>query len=162
MMAPLMAKGNAGEKYVLWTFMDLTGLINHMPALTEGADKWIRVFEENTAGVKLAMGDIKAILTKVVGQQTAAEILIGGRDSVTFGPYRTDIWAALRSKYPSRMDPSKLERQSLKEGENPAQFPHDFQRKWKEETGSEWNANKASKALFMLYVKECHAQRSKK
>ena len=72
---------------------------------------------------------------------------------MAFGPYRKDIWAALRSKYRSRMDPSKLERQSLKEGENPAQFLHDFQRKWKEETGSEWNANEASKALFMLYVK---------
>ena len=28
MMAPLMAKGNTGERYVPWTFMDLTGLIN--------------------------------------------------------------------------------------------------------------------------------------
>ena len=50
------------------------------------------------------------------------------------------------------MDPSKLERQSLKNEENPAQFLHDFQRKWKEETGSEWNTNEASKALFKLYV----------
>lgn len=41
---PLMTKGNAGEKYVPWSFMDLTGLINRMPALTEGVDKWIRAF----------------------------------------------------------------------------------------------------------------------
>ena len=28
MMAPLMAKGNTSERYVPWTFMDLTELIN--------------------------------------------------------------------------------------------------------------------------------------
>lgn len=76
--------------------MDLTGLINCLPALTEGADRWIRAFEENTAGVKLAIGDIKAILMKVVGQQTATEILVEGKarraisnnnsDDVLFGP----------------------------------------------------------------------------
>lgn len=74
-MGPLLVKGPGNiERYVPWGFMDLTGLINRLPALTEGADRWIAAFEENTGGVKLAAGDIKALLMKVVGRHMAEEI----------------------------------------------------------------------------------------
>lgn len=69
--------------------------------MTEAADKWIRAFKENTAGVKLATGVIKAILIKVEGQQTATEILVNGKvrraignnnsDDGTFLPHRNEI-----------------------------------------------------------------------
>lgn len=164
-MLPLLAKGpGEAKRYVPWSFMDMTGLINRLPALIQGADKWIRAFKENTGGVKLALGDIKAILMKIVGQQMAAEIFEDGsakalndnhyHDTKPFGHYRTKVWEALRNKYPSKKYSSKLQRQTLKDGENPAQFLHEFQRKWKEETGSNWNTNEASKALFKLYVKK--------
>lgn len=29
---PLMTKANTGEKCLPWSFMDLTGLVNHLPA----------------------------------------------------------------------------------------------------------------------------------
>ncbi len=33
----------------------------------EGAGKWIKVFEEETMGKLLAVGDIKALLAKIMG-----------------------------------------------------------------------------------------------
>lgn len=75
----------------------MTRLIKCLPTLTEGADKWIRAFEENTGGVKLSLGDIKAIPMKIVGQQMAAEICEDGsaravnhihyHDAKSFRPY---------------------------------------------------------------------------
>lgn len=164
MQCPLLVKGpNNEERYVPWGFMDLMGLINRLPALTEGADKWITAFEENTGGIKLAIGDMKALLLKVVGQHTTDEIYTeagiqavphtSDYDSTSFDRIRTRTWDALRAKYPSRMDPSKLERECLKDDVSPLQFLHEFQRKWKNETGSEWNANESSRSLFMMYVK---------
>lgn len=74
-------------------------------------------------------------------------------DETPFDYIWTQVWQALRKLYPSKMDPSKLEKEYLKEDDSPFQFLHEFRRKWKAETGSEWNANEASKSLFMLYAK---------
>lgn len=52
MMAPLLQKGpDAEERYVPWNFMDMQGMINRLPALTDGADKWIAAFEESPGGI---------------------------------------------------------------------------------------------------------------
>lgn len=60
------------------------------------------------------------------------------------------------------MDPAKLEKETLKDGESPTQFLHKFQWRWKIETGSEWNANESPKALFMLYVKNAMPKEAQK
>lgn len=48
-------------------------------------------------------------------------------NSQPFDPYRPDVWRVLREKYPSKMDPAKLEKETLKDGESPTQFLHKFQ-----------------------------------
>lgn len=121
---PLMAKGNRIQ-YVPWSFMDMTGLAGRLPELTGGAGKWITALEENTGGVKLALGDIKALLMTVAGKHTTDEILkavklgrlIDGHtvDHVGFGGYRNEMWAELRRRYPDVLDPSKLDGEMLKE-----------------------------------------------
>ena len=39
----------------------------HGGHINDGAGKWIRTFEEYTAGRLLAIGDIKALLARVLG-----------------------------------------------------------------------------------------------
>ncbi|KAI2645824.1 Soluble guanylate cyclase gcy-37 [Labeo rohita] len=46
---------------------DLEGLVTRLPDVHEEAGKWIRVFEEETMGKLLAVGDIKALLAKIIG-----------------------------------------------------------------------------------------------
>lgn len=70
---PLMVKRKALH-YAPWSFMDLTGLIQRLPNMCEGAQKWITQFEEKTSGQHLAIGDIKAIFCQTVGKGRAEEI----------------------------------------------------------------------------------------
>ncbi|KAL7369448.1 hypothetical protein ABVT39_005278 [Epinephelus coioides] len=157
-------KTQAKEQYEPWPFMDMIGLAEHLPALTDGADKWIMALEETTAGIQLALGDVKALLTYVAGKQITQEIFteanvgaaIGNNysDDVDFGHYRSKVWRQLRKHYPAKRDPSKLEGETLGENECPSKFLHTFQKKWKEETGEAWNANKTTQSLFKMMVKK--------
>lgn len=63
---PLKTKGDGKPCYVPWSFMEMVRLAGKLPAPTDGANKWITAL----AGVKLAIGDIKALLIHVAGKQT--------------------------------------------------------------------------------------------
>ncbi|KAL7401359.1 hypothetical protein ABVT39_026909 [Epinephelus coioides] len=163
-MCPLVTKTNGRQQYEPWPFMDMIGLAERLPVLTDGADKWILALEETTAGIRLALGDIKAILMYVAGKQTTQEILTDAgltaafgtniNDGVEFGRYRSRVWAQLRKHYPAKRDPSKLEGETMGEDECPSKFLHNFQKRWKEETGEAWNANKTTQSLFKMMVKK--------
>lgn len=118
----------------------------------------------STAGVTVALGDIKALLMHIIGKYAAEEVflganlgaLVGGNaaDHVGFNGHRNSIWRELRKHYPEKMDPSKLEGEMLKDDDCPAKFLHSFQRKWREETGGAWNANSTTESLFKVMVKK--------
>ena len=75
-------------------------------------------------------------------------------DDASFGPHRGKVWEQLRKHFPEKMDPSRLEGEMLGEGECPTKFLHSFQRKWKDATGSVWNANDTTRSLFKMMVKK--------
>ena len=54
--------------------MDMIGLAGRQPTLTDGANKWITALEESTAGVTLALGDIKALLMHTAGKQITEKV----------------------------------------------------------------------------------------
>ncbi|KAL7379521.1 hypothetical protein ABVT39_000682 [Epinephelus coioides] len=163
-MCPIITKTGGRKQYEPWPFMDMIGLAERLPVLTDGADKWIMALEETTAGIQLAAGDIKAILTYVAGKQTTKEIFteshlgtaIGTNvhDGVSFGDYHSRVWQQLRAHYPAKRDPSKLEGETMGADECPSKFLHSFQKRWKEETGEAWNANKTTQSLFKMMVKK--------
>ncbi|KAM3613819.1 uncharacterized protein V6R79_005486 [Siganus canaliculatus] len=134
--APLAAKANGNVQYVSWSFMDMVGLASRLPDLNEGASKWITKLEERTAGVKLALGDIKALLMHVAGKQMTEEMFLDAHlplvvrgntaDHIDFGGHRNFIWTQLRRHYPEKIDPTKLEGEALNEAERPAKFLRDF------------------------------------
>ncbi|KAL7381215.1 hypothetical protein ABVT39_002233 [Epinephelus coioides] len=73
-MCPLITQPNGQKQYEPWPFMDMIGLAERLPALTDGADKWIMALEETTAAIQLALGDVKVLLTYVAGKQITQEI----------------------------------------------------------------------------------------
>jgi len=53
--------------YNPWGAQDLEELISRLPNMHSGASKWIRIFEEGTMEHCLAVGNVKALLSRVLG-----------------------------------------------------------------------------------------------
>lgn len=109
-----------------WSLMDMVRL----PDLSQGADKWITTLEKSTAGVTLALGDIKALLMKVVGKHATVNIFESAKlgrgcqsnllDDVNMGMHHTVLWEVLRKQYPDDGHLSNLEGEVLKDKECPS------------------------------------------
>ncbi len=128
---PILIKGAQGQ-YVPWASQNLEGLVTRLPDIHEGAGKWIKVFEEETMGKLLAVGDIKALLAKTMGGAKMEEILQASNlnravdshymDGNVCDAYRPAVWQALRAKYPIRLDPKSLKGEQLLDIENPITY----------------------------------------
>ncbi|KAJ8375384.1 hypothetical protein SKAU_G00059640 [Synaphobranchus kaupii] len=79
---------------------DLQNLITTLPDIQDGAAIWIRKLEEEMMGKMMALGDVKALLGKVVGREKMLDIIeqAGYRgaersvvDGQQFDPYRQKI-----------------------------------------------------------------------
>lgn len=53
------------------------------------------------------------------------------------------------------MDLGQQEHMTLQEDENVVKFFHEYQSRWKEETGGTWDETDTSKGLFKLMLKKC-------
>lgn len=79
-------------------------------------------------GRLLAVGDIKALLAKIVGGTKMDEILqtttlnraVNSRnmDGIVFDAFGPAVWQALHAEYPIRLNPKSLKRQELGNTEN--------------------------------------------
>ena len=86
--------------------MDMIGLMERIPDLRERAGRWIHAFEEETVGHLLAIGDIKAILSRSFGVGEMREMLEGSllhrltfkqsQDGDLFNACRPGLWQHLR------------------------------------------------------------------
>lgn len=120
-------------RYIPWKTMDLEGLLQELPSLQEGASKWIMEFEDKTQGKRLALGDLKAVLARlVVTAETVRVLREAGQgqlqrvegiddDATEFGPFRQALWTALRQEFPSRPDLSRLQGESVGQTEPEAE-----------------------------------------
>ncbi|KAJ8361864.1 hypothetical protein AAFF_G00416090 [Aldrovandia affinis] len=125
---------------------------NSMPEKKEDDDPEVANEESEGEGGRHVVGKH---VTDGIFQQTGLSHLRDGHvaDYVGFNGHRTKVWGELRRLYPDKLDPSKLEGEELKEGESVPKFLHTFQRRWREETGSPWNANDTTRNLFKLMLK---------
>ncbi len=98
-------------------------------------------------GKLLAVGDIKALLAKMMGGAKMEEILQASNldravdvhymDGNVFDAFRPAVWQAMRAEYPIRLDPKSLKGEQLGETENPTTYVQRQLKRWKQET--EWN-----------------------
>nr|XP_054591515.1 uncharacterized protein LOC129155805 [Nothobranchius furzeri] len=139
---PILIKGTRAN-YIPWQSLDLTGLVSRLPHIQDGAGKWIRAFEQETTGLMLALGDLKAILARVVGTSAMGTLLASNgvqwmldpmADGTEFNTHRNALWNILRAAYPNRIDPKALKGEPLSETESPASFVDRQLRRWKLET----------------------------
>lgn len=93
-------------------------------------------------------------ITEEIFEATGLGHLSKGNMSDQFGFCRRKVWDELRKQFPEKMDASKLEGDKLKNEECPAKFLHNFQRRWREETGSAWDANKTTENFFKSMMKK--------
>ncbi|KAJ8358531.1 hypothetical protein SKAU_G00150560 [Synaphobranchus kaupii] len=127
---PLLNKGGRPQ-YIPWGSQDLQNLITTLPDIQEGAAIWIRKLEEEMTGKTMALGDVKALLTKVVGKEQMLDLIESagyrGADKSTvdgriFDQYRQKIWDSLRKAYPTRLSTAMLKGVAMKEEESAAAF----------------------------------------
>ncbi len=140
---PILIKGAQGQ-YVPWASQDLEGLVTRLLDIYEGAGKWIKVFEEETMGKLFAVGDIKALLAKIMRAAKMEEILQASNlnravdshymDGTVFDAYRPAVWQALRAEYPIRLDPKSLKGEQLLDIENPITYVQRQLKRWKQES----------------------------
>ena len=100
---PILIKGK-GAQCIPWQTTDLEGLIARLPDIHEGANKWIRAFEEETTGKMLAVGDMKALWARTLGIQVLGNIVRAAKldwmtepdaDGTELNPYRQRLWESL-------------------------------------------------------------------
>ncbi len=154
---PVLIKGTQGQ-YVPWATQDLEGLIARLPDVHEGAGKWIKTFEEETMGKLLAVGDIKALLARILGGTKMEEILQASdleraadscyMDGTVFDAYCPAVWQTLRAEYPTRVDPKALKGDQLGETENPNTYIQKQLKRWKQETEGNPEGDPLMSTLF--------------
>ena len=107
-MAPLMDQGgNQDPVYTPWCHRDMKYLYTSLPPITGGANAWIRSLENNSVADNLAMGDVRAILTKSTSVPATQQIEHAAGtshlpDAHPFDPHRPRYWEAIRAAYPTR------------------------------------------------------------
>ncbi|XP_035248910.1 uncharacterized protein LOC118213828 isoform X2 [Anguilla anguilla] len=144
-------------------------VITNLLDLQNGASHWIRVLEEEMMGRILAVGDLKALLGKVVGMETMLDIFEqAGFDrnhaqspAVDGGPFdnvRGVVWTALRALYPARPDITTLTGPPLKDNEPPATYIYTQLRRWRLITERDVQADPIMTTLFRKAIREGMSQ----
>ncbi|KAJ8414360.1 hypothetical protein AAFF_G00052300 [Aldrovandia affinis] len=92
-------------------------------------------------GKIMTLGDVKALLRKVLGTEKMLEVMQGARlnprdmmeadvDGVPFDPYRSWVWAALREVFPARPATAVLKGMPMGENESPTAFVENQLHRW--------------------------------
>ncbi|XP_064877154.1 uncharacterized protein LOC135572653 [Oncorhynchus nerka] len=115
------------EEYVAWKMQDLTALMEQLPSLHGGASAWLLQLQSLTSGVRLALGDMKALLARST-DYTTMNALINTAGLGTFGSatepekYRVSLWNELRRAYPTEKNYATLTSFAMEDGEQAAQY----------------------------------------
>ncbi|KAJ8353260.1 hypothetical protein SKAU_G00208270 [Synaphobranchus kaupii] len=142
---------------------DLQNLITTLPDIQEGAAIWIRKLEEEMTGKTMALGDVKALLTKVVGKEKMLDLIENagyrGADKSTvdgriFDQYRQKIWDSLRKAYPTRPSTAMLKGVPMKEEESAAAFVENQLRNWRMTLDKDIQGDPIMTAMFRAAILE--------
>ncbi|XP_042179607.1 uncharacterized protein LOC121846702 [Oncorhynchus tshawytscha] len=115
------------EEYVAWKMQDLTALMEQLPSLHGGASAWLLQLQSLTSGVRLALGDMKALLARSTDYTTMNALIntagLGKLGSATEPEkYRVSLWNELRRAYPTEKNYATLTSFAMEDGEQAAQY----------------------------------------
>ncbi|XP_042176397.1 uncharacterized protein LOC121846350 [Oncorhynchus tshawytscha] len=115
------------EEYQPWKMTDLTTLMEQLPSLHGGASAWLLQLQTLTSGLRLCLGDMKALLARATDHTTMMALmrdtdLATGPAALGLERFRTQLWAELRRAYPTERNHSTLSSFTINPGEQPAAY----------------------------------------
>lgn len=122
--------------------MDMEGLVQKLPDLNCGANKSIRTFAEETLGQIIVLGDMKALLGKIVGKAKVEEVLaVTGYANTQTHDADTLISSSSIGSTSSRISSTNhtwdTRERAYKRHKNPITYVQSLQREWIREIGSD-------------------------
>jgi hypothetical protein len=140
----------------------LEGVISKLPNIHNGAAKWIRTFEELTVGNLMAVGDLKALLARVLGLSKMESVLRNGgldimdgiHDGTTLNYYRVAMWNTLRREFPTHIDHKNMRGLPINDTENPASYLQAQVDRWCLETNEDPEIHPVFSVIFRNSVIE--------
>lgn len=115
------------EEYQPWKMTDLTTLMEQLPSLHGGASAWLLQLQTLTSGLRLCLGDMKALLARATDHGTMTS-LIKEADlkhvlpTAPLGDIRQALWEVLRRTYPTERNHATLSSFTITPGEQPAAY----------------------------------------
>lgn len=115
------------EEYQPWKMTDLTTLMEQLPSLHGGASAWLLQLQTLTSGLRICLGDIKALLARATDHGTMASLikeadLNSAPPSAPLGDIRQVLWEVLRRAYPTERNHATLSSFTITPGEQPAAY----------------------------------------
>ncbi|KAK0155327.1 hypothetical protein N1851_002336 [Merluccius polli] len=116
-----------------------------------------------TVGRLMAVGDLKALLARVLGitkmesvlrSAGLDQLLDGANDGTTFDVYRVATWATLKREFPIHMDHKNMRGTPIGDTENPASFLHAQVDRWRMETEEDPETHPVFSVMFRNSVIE--------
>ena len=158
---PILVKGQQVQ-YQPWGSQDLEGVISKLPNIHNGVSKWARTFEELTVGKLMAVGDLKALLARVLGlskmesvlRNGGLDIMDGMYDGTTLDRYRVEMWATLRREFPTHIDHKNMRGLPIGDTENPASYLQAQVDRWRMETDEDPEIHPVFSVMFRNSVIE--------
>ncbi|XP_059909428.1 uncharacterized protein LOC132459063 [Gadus macrocephalus] len=158
---PILVKGQQVH-YQPWGSQDLEGVISKLPNIHNGASKWIRTFEELTVGKLMAVGDLKALLARVLGLSKMESVLRNGgldimdvmHDGTMLDRYRVAMWTTLRREFPTHIDHKNMRGLPINDTENPASYLQAQVDRWRLETDEDPEIHPVFSVMFRNSVIE--------
>ena len=140
----------------------MEGVLSRLPNIYNGGSQWIRTFEELTVGRLIAVGDLKALLARVLGLAKMESVLRNGGldimdemdDGTTLDRYRVAMWTALRREFPTHIDHKKMRGLPINDTENPAAYLQAQVDRWRLETDVDPETHPVFSVLFRNSVME--------
>lgn len=150
---PLLASPGGGTIYQPWSHRDMEALVNKLPPLTKGGQKWIMEMEKFTAGDQLCLGDIRALMGRIEGRLRVQEMdekagSTRSGDETPFNRHRTAYWTALRATFPTTRTLTALASLKKEVDEEMHTFLNRCEDVWQESTGERYDSTEATVMLW--------------
>ena len=150
--------------YDAWTNVDVSDVVSKLPPIQEGASPWISKFEQIMIGTQLAMGDIRRLLSTLIGPAAMNDIFrkarldkyidTGAYDGDFFATHKGPLWRALRDVYVTNVHPDSIILDPLGETENARAYVERGYQTWMNATGSNPADNVLEQAIVRTLIEK--------
>ncbi|XP_061578197.1 uncharacterized protein LOC133444429 [Cololabis saira] len=138
-MLPLVTTTGQNRQYKPFQFGDLQALVDKLPPIHEGGGLWLSKFNQYTQGQTLALGDLRAALSRAVtpGDLRDIEMTAGTvtkQDDILLALHLNTLSGVLRAKYPLP-NTMAMPKVTWDGKQNPREFLSKAKDMWVQQTG---------------------------